>query len=427
MEIFKVKKRLISNILLNCFTKNYGVNYMIKKIAIIITCIVIITSFTVVQANDGDVAAPRGFAVAFNGEVMDNCTSVVYNKLHYVPLRTVFEKMGASVFYRERDRQIIVLSRDGDIIRHIMGYNTITVNGEQKTFDYPSILENNMSYIPIDMVAAAFCPDGILYDNQILNIQKHLFNTDYHNAIKDVLNLCRNSNFYPERFQRYINYHVKNPAYSVDNVIFRVNLGVDYPFYENMTTIEQPYELMVLVNKYNKLPSGFKQYNLVKMNSKYTVNDGKQYLLAGVAYDKYVQMADAAAKDGLSMRVISAYRTEDYQRMLYNNKVRTSGKTYADNYSARPGHSEHQTGLAVDISSTRVSFEYSNEFKWLQKHAHEYGFILRYQKGKEWITGYSYEPWHYRYVGTDAAKTIYAEGITYEEYYAKYISVNEFR
>lgn len=335
--------------------------------------------------------------------------------------------MGASVFYRSSDRQVLALSRDGDIIRHIVGDNKITVNDEQKEFENPSVLENNETYISIEMVSAAFCPDGISYDNQQLNIQKQIFNTDYHRVINDVLNVCRNSNFYPERFQRYINYHVKMPAYSMEDVIFRVNLGLDFPFYENATTIGQPYELLVLVNKYHQLPAGFKQYNLVNMSREYTANDGKQYLLAGVAYEKYAQMSDAAKADGLSMKVISAYRTEDYQRNLYNNKVRTTGKINADNYSARPGHSEHQTGLAVDISSTKGTFEYTAEFKWLQKHAHEYGFILRYPKGKEWITGYSYEPWHYRYVGTDVATIIFEEGITYEEYYAKYISVNEFR
>jgi D-alanyl-D-alanine carboxypeptidase len=335
--------------------------------------------------------------------------------------------MGAAVFYRSRDHQIVALSRDGDIIHHTVGDNIITVNGEQKVFENPSVLENYETYIPIDMVSAAFCPDRISYDNQQLNIQKQFSNNDYNKVVKDVLDVCRSSNFYAERFQRYINYHVKMPACSMQEVLFRVNLGLDYPFYENVTTIEQPYELLVLVNKYFRLPSGFNQYNLVNMSSKYTVNDGKQYLLAGVAYEKYIQMFDAAKKDGLSLRVISAYRTEDYQRGLYNNKVRTTGKVNADNYSARPGHSEHQTGLAVDICSTKGTFEYTSEFKWLQNHAHEYGFILRYPKGKEWITGYSYEPWHYRYVGTDAAKIIYEEGITYEEYYAKYISVNEFR
>ena len=399
---------------------------MKKRLAIIIACIVFVTSLTCVSAISNNIITQQGFVIGINGEATDY-TSVINNDTHYVPLRMVFEKMGASVFYRSSDRQVLALSRDGDIIRHIVGDNKITVNDEQKEFENPSVLENNETYISIEMLSAAFCPDGISYDNQQLNIQKQIFNTDYHRVINDVLNVCRNSNFYPERFQRYINYHVKMPAYSMEDVIFRVNLGLDFPFYENATTIGQPYELLVLVNKYHQLPSGFKQYNLVNMSREYTANDGKQYLLAGVAYEKYAQMSDAAKAEGLSMKVISAYRTEDYQRNLYNNKVRTTGKINADNYSARPGHSEHQTGLAVDISSTKGTFEYTAEFKWLQKHAHEYGFILRYPKGKEWITGYSYEPWHYRYVGTDVATIIFEEGITYEEYYAKYISVNEFR
>ena len=138
-------------------------------------------------------------------------------------------------------------------------------------------------------------------------------------------------------------------------------------------------------------------------------------------------MADAARKEGLSLLCVSAYRTEDYQRGLYNSRVNSAGKEYADSYSARPGHSEHQTGLAVDINSTSGTFEYTDEFKWMVKHGHEYGFILRYPKGKEWITGYAYEPWHYRYVGEEVAKIIHDENITYEEYYAKYKTINEFR
>ena len=396
---------------------------MKKRLAIIMACILFVTSLTIVSATG---YLNKGYTIELNG-VETEYTSVVYDEIHYVPMRMIFEKMGAYVFYRNTDRHVLVLTRDGDIIRHIVGDNVITVNNEQKVFNTTSIIENDGTYIPLEMASAALCPDGISYDNRKLNIQKYMANTDYHMIIKDVLDVCRESNFYPEKFQRYINYHVKMPDYSMQEVVYRVNLGVDFPFYENATIIENPHELLVLVNKYYHLPAGFKQYNLVNMDRSYTVNDGKQYLLSAVAYENYVRMADAAKIDGLSMKVLSAYRTEDYQRNLYNNKVRTTGKINADNYSARPGSSEHQTGLAVDISSTSGTFEYTAEFKWLQKHAHEYGFILRYPKGKEWITGYSYEPWHYRYVGPEAAKVIYEEGITYEEYYLKYVSVNEFR
>lgn len=398
---------------------------MKQLLSLIMICILLVTSTPFAVAATQEFEVQSGFVITLNNEETE-FTSVICNDKHYVPMRGIFEKMGAAVFYRERDAQMLALSRDGDIIRHIAGENIITVNGEQKTFEHSSIWENGELYVPIDMITVSFCPDRIWYDNQQLHIQKPLHQSSYHRIIQDILDVSKESNFYPERFQRYINFHAKMPSYSVQTVIFRTNLGLDFSFYENIATIEHPYELLVLVNKYRQLPKDFTQYNLVSMERKYT-NGAQNYLLAGVANEMYAKMADAARSDGISMYVVSAYRTENYQRSLYNNKVRSGGKVYADNYSARPGHSEHQTGLAVDINSTYVSFENSAAYRWLQKHAHEYGFIMRYPKGKEWITGYAYEPWHYRYVGIDAATIIHEEGITYEEYYAKYVSVNEFR
>lgn len=398
---------------------------MKKKLAIVLICILFIMPLTCVTATSEEYNTQCGFLILFNGEPTEY-TSIIYNNTHYVPMRMIFEKMGAYVFYRNSDCQVLALSRDGDIIRHILEDNIITINGEKKIFKYSSVLENGQTYIPIDMISVCFYPDEISYDNQSLNIQKQMRTNDYNILVKDVLDVCMVSNFYPEKFQRYIDYHVKEPSYSMKDVVFRVNLGLDYPFYENVNTIGQPNELLVLVNKYYQLPAAFEQNNLVNMSSEFTANDGKQYLLEGEAYEKYVQMWDAAKKEGLLLRVVSAYRTEEYQRNLYNKKVRTTGQVNADNYSARPGFSEHQTGLAIDIISTKRTFEYTVEFKWLKQHAHEYGYILRYPKGKEWITGYAYEPWHYRYVGTDAAKVIHEEDITYEEYCAKYIFVNEF-
>ena len=399
---------------------------MKKRFSSIITCIIIIALLICISAIITGLGASRGYAIEINGEPI-GYNSIIQDDVHYVPMRMIFENMGSQVFYRGRDCQVLVLTRDGDMIYHGIGQNTMTINGEQRVFDTPSFSQNNETYIPITMVSAALCPDGISYEKRELDIRKYFFNNDYNKVVKDVLDVCKDGAFYPEKFQSYIKYHVNNPGYSIQDVLFRVNLGLDYPFYENINVIEHPYELLVLVNKCYQLPKGFQQYNLVEMNPGYTARDGKEYLLANVAYEPYIQMAEDAKREGLNLKVVSAYRTEDYQRGLYENKLRTTGKVNADNYSARPGHSEHQTGLAVDINSTSGTFEYTAEFKWMQQHAHEYGFILRYPKGKEWITGYSYEPWHYRYVGTDVAKIIYDEGITYEEYYAKYISVNEFR
>ena len=107
---------------------------------------------------------------------------------------------------------------------------------------------------------------------------------------------------------------------------------------------------------------------------------------------------------------------------MYNNYVAQDGKEAADTYSAEPGHSEHQTGLAIDVGSydsavlLQTSFEYTSEFQWLKDVAHEYGFIIRYMKGKEDITGYMYEPWHLRYLGKPTAEKVYESGLTLEEY-----------
>lgn len=397
---------------------------MRKQLVALMTCIIMAVSLICVSVSGQ--FYDSGLEVCFNGESL-GLTSIELNDMDYVPFRAVFEKMGAQVFYRASDRQVLALSRDGDMISHIVGTNTITKNGEQKVFDNTTVIENDGTYMPIDMLSAAMSPDGVSYDGGKIDIKKYLFNNDYHKVVKEVLDVSRNSNFYADRFQRYLNYRVKRPDYSIEEIIYRTNLGLDYPFYENIYTIENPYELLVLVNKVYKLPANFKQYNLVNMNKSYTVADGKEYLLEAGAYKKYVEMADAAKRAGLSMKCVSAYRTESYQAGLYNNKLRSTGRVNADNYSARPGHSEHQTGLAVDINSTSGSFEYTKEFKWLQEHAHEYGFIMRYPKGKEWITGYAYEPWHYRYVGTDAATIIHNSDMTYEEYYAMYVSNNEFK
>lgn len=130
------------------------------------------------------------------------------------------------------------------------------------------------------------------------------------------------------------------------------------------------------------------------------------------------RMQSDAASQGISLRIISGFRSYNTQKTIYNNYVARDGQAAADRYSARPGHSEHQTGLAADINSLDQSWENTNEGRWLNNNCYKYGFIIRYVKGKESSTGYMFEPWHIRYVGEDLAKTLYNGGnwITLEEY-----------
>ena len=135
--------------------------------------------------------------------------------------------------------------------------------------------------------------------------------------------------------------------------------------------------------------------------------------------DAFNQMKNAASNDGLNIYVVSGFRSYNTQNTLYNNYVSRDGRDAADTYSARPGHSEHQSGLAADINMVDDSFEYTAEGKWLNDNAYKYGFILRYPKGKTSETGYIFESWHYRYVGVDLATKLYNGGnwISLEDYF----------
>ncbi|MBP9988535.1 MAG: M15 family metallopeptidase [Ruminococcus sp.] len=128
------------------------------------------------------------------------------------------------------------------------------------------------------------------------------------------------------------------------------------------------------------------------------------------------EMKKAAAEDGVNLWIMSGFRSYSTQAGLYNDYVDRDGKAEADTYSARPGHSEHQTGLAFDLNSLKTSFEDTAEGIWLAKNCYKYGFIIRYPKGKESITGYQYEPWHVRYLGTDLSTKVYQSGLCLEEY-----------
>ena len=128
-------------------------------------------------------------------------------------------------------------------------------------------------------------------------------------------------------------------------------------------------------------------------------------------------MKNAAAKEGFSLYDSSDFRSYETQQAIYNRYVAKDGKANADRYSARPGYSEHQTGLAIDLNGVSDSFGETKEGKWVAEHCHEFGFILRYPQGKEAETGYMYEPWHIRYVGLEVAKKIHESGLCLEEFY----------
>ncbi|MCM1132938.1 MAG: D-alanyl-D-alanine carboxypeptidase family protein [Ruminococcus flavefaciens] len=145
--------------------------------------------------------------------------------------------------------------------------------------------------------------------------------------------------------------------------------------------------------------------------------------LTDATYSAFEQLSSAAADDGLDIYLSSGFRSYEYQNEIYTNYVAVYGQETADTFSARPGHSEHQSGLAIDVNTIDDSFAGTPEAIWLEEHCIEYGFIIRYPKGKDGITGYKYEPWHIRYVGKDVAQEIHDASVacgdptlTLEEY-----------
>lgn len=184
-----------------------------------------------------------------------------------------------------------------------------------------------------------------------------------------------------------------------------------------------PNSLLVLVNKQHALPAGYKPNLVDDFNVPFTFagKDEKRLMRPELAKALEIMFA-AAKKDGIYLAGVSAYRSEALQKSLFDSYVQEQGYKMASVYSALPGHSEHETGLAIDVSGSTGKCAADNcfadtpEAKWLAQHVGDYGFIIRYLKGKEAITGYDYEPWHIRYVGEPAAKIIMSKGITLEEY-----------
>lgn len=228
--------------------------------------------------------------------------------------------------------------------------------------------------------------------------------------------------YYREDYaDRYAQYLEENPDMAFEQVVVYVNIGLDKDFYEDIKPAVNTGSLDVLVNKFNKLPDDFKP-ELVKLPDSLCVSGVGEQLLRREAADALLKMSEDAKKEGLNIRAYGTYRSISTQNTIWNNAV-NSGRTRedVDSLNARGGHSEHHTGLAVDVIKNDYVVLDTPEYKWYKDKAHEYGFIIRYPEGKEYITGYKYEPWHLRYVGPEIAAAIYASGLTYEEYYVQFI------
>ncbi|MFM1654114.1 D-alanyl-D-alanine carboxypeptidase family protein [Brevibacillus sp. B_LB10_24] len=193
---------------------------------------------------------------------------------------------------------------------------------------------------------------------------------------------------------------------------------------DGLKVVANPDSVTVLVDKQYALPKNYEPQDLVYPNVPFIFQEKiEKRKLRKEAADALEKLFDGAKKDGISLAGVSGYRSYDRQTKLFESYVQRDGEAAAKMYSAVPGTSEHQTGLAIDVSgidgkcAAESCFAGTPEADWLAKHAPEYGFIVRYPEDKVEITGYEYEPWHIRYVGVQLAKELAEKGQCLEEYY----------
>jgi len=223
-------------------------------------------------------------------------------------------------------------------------------------------------------------------------------------------------NFDFSKLDRY-KYYQELESIPMKDAVTKVNLNLDKPFYSEIITISDPGDITVLVNKFHELDETFVPSDLVSIPSFPSLQ------IRQVAVDDLEKLLAAAKLDGVMLIPYSTYRSYQYQKSLYEKYLSTDVQANVDTYSARPGHSEHQLGLALDVRSSNHWYNLNEkDYEWMQKNSYKYGFIIRYPKDHSEVTGYKEEPWHIRYVGVEHATKVHELGITYDEYYDLYLT-----
>lgn len=248
---------------------------------------------------------------------------------------------------------------------------------------------------------------------------------------KNIINYISLDYFKEENLDRYIKYDfidtksvydttILKEKYNYEDTVTFVNAYLDKDYYTNDIPLskEEASKLDVIVNKYYKLDKDYEPEDLTVINSKFASGTQK---LRKEAADKFEEMASDMLKENLKIYAGSTYRSYSYQEGLYNRYVKKDGFKEAETYSARAGYSEHQLGLAVDIVNGKWNYlsEGDKEYTWLINNSYKYGFILRYPHESEYITGYVFEDWHFRYLGIDLATKVHESKLTYDEYIAR--------
>lgn len=366
-------------------------------------------------------------------------------RLFIILIMTTFVVIGGICIYKNVNNDDSILSifksdYSSDALEIAKSYN---IDGKLEDYEYSKTLEEaliNTTYIDdyfeeyLNITYQSDVEDFLIKVNSYLEIgynaneinqiftlsslnQGKLLELEY-TSFSDYIEI---TNYNADNTDRYVKYLNQNDT-DVQTAITYVNINLDLDFYEVVTEVDDPSSLDVLVNKYNSLPSDYVPENLT------SIDGYEDYKLVDFAAIAIYELFEDAAEAGYNFSPFSAYRSYDYQDYLFSYYISVDGYEEAASYSAMPGHSEHQLGLAVDIydydyyyyNGVRVS---DDEYTWILENAYLYGYILRYPNDSSDITGYIEEPWHLRYLGVELATSVYESGLTYDEYYDLYLTV----
>ena len=285
--------------------------------------------------------------------------------------------------------------------------STVRTANYKKTYDY-KLTEIGYTENEITVIKDS------LSDNQIEELLKKKYDVN-------IVKLLKEKYFLYKNLDKYLSYLKDNKNTEISKAVAKVNVGSDKKWYSSVTLTDISKGVLVLVNKFNGLSETYKPEDLKEVPMTYAYSGN---FVSEVMYDDLISMLSTARENGYTLVVSEGFRSYEEQENAYNNIENYSGKEAAEEKAARAGHSEYQTGLSVIIGPYNKNLDEevnSLEHEWLVNNSYKYGFILRYEEGKEEITGFKPDAWRFRYVGVDTATEIHNERITFDEYYAYYI------
>jgi D-alanyl-D-alanine carboxypeptidase len=335
----------------------------------------------------------------------EEAKTFLYQNERFLEAHPLLEFFGCVVFWNSETQTVAVNTRDGVQGVFQAGELEALINGEAVSLSSPALLIEEALYITAGTLDALVDLDSVTTAEKEIWIEKQ-FATDERNLqIKEILLQVQQDNYNPLNFADYLAFQKQNPDLPADQVVLRVNIGAHKEPYSDIQEVVDPNGVFAVIDKNHKLDDSFEPEDLAYYGG---------FLWKQEAGEAWLQMKSEAKAEGISLVLNNTYRSIAAQAINYNSKIRTRQNIGVENTNSRPGHSEHHTGYAADLTTVR----YSNRKvdAWIAENAYKYGFIVSFQAGKEYINHYTPEPWHIRWFPLWAAEIMHEEWLTIQEF-----------